>query len=139
MLQLDTCKADIKHKITCISASWLLYISQYGGIWYIKKKSNQGNLFSWWSLRRAYNYFSPSYLNNCIFSLATGHRDIIYNSRRGILGAVPPEPKISYHLFNVDSHTSKTKDIVKLIRKSKWHSQQSNHQPKLIHRIYYIL
>ena len=67
-------------------------------------------------------------LNNYIFSLGTGEGDITYNSRRGILGAVPLKEKISYHLFNVDSHASKTKDIVKLIRKSKWHSQHSNHQ-----------
>ena len=67
-------------------------------------------------------------LNNYIFSLATGHVDITYNSRRGIIGAVPLYGKISYHLFNVDSNASKTKDIVKLIRKSKWHSHQGNHQ-----------
>ena len=67
-------------------------------------------------------------LNNCIFSLDTGFGDIAYNSRRGILGAVPLKKEISYHLFNVGSNTAKTKDIVKLIRKSKWHSQYSNHQ-----------
>ena len=70
----------------------------------------------------------PSFLNNYIFSLDTGFGDITYNSRRSILGAVPLNKKISYHLFNVDSHASKTKDIVKLIRKSKWHSQHGNHQ-----------
>ena len=67
-------------------------------------------------------------LNNCIFSLATGNGDITYNSRRGILGAIPLEQKTSYHLFNVGSNASKTKDIVKLIRKSKWHSQYGKHQ-----------
>ena len=71
----------------------------------------------------------PSFLNNCIFSLGTGYGDITYNSRRGILGAIPLEKKISYHLFGVCPNASKTKDIVKLIRKSKCHSQQSNHQP----------
>ena len=63
-----------------------------------------------------------------IFSLATGDGDITYNSRRGILGAIPLEKEISYHLFNVDSKVSKTKNIVKLTRKSKWHSQYGNHQ-----------
>ena len=67
-------------------------------------------------------------MNNYIFSLATGFGDITYNSRRSIFGAVPFDKKISYHLFNVDSNASKTKDIVKLIRKSKWHHQYSNHQ-----------
>ena len=70
----------------------------------------------------------PSCSKNCIFSLGTGYGDITYNSRRSILGAVPLNEKISYHLFNVGSNASKTKDIVKLLRKSKWHSQQSNHQ-----------
>ena len=68
------------------------------------------------------------HLNNYIFSLETGVGDITYNSRRSILGAVPLERKISYHLFTVDPNASKTKDIVKLIRKSKWHSQYSNYQ-----------
>ena len=82
--------------------------------------------------------FLPSCLNNYIFSLGTGY-DITYNSRRGILGAITLGREISYHLFNVDSNASKTKDIVKLIRKSKWHSQHSNHQSWLIHRIYFTL
>ena len=72
--------------------------------------------------------FLPLSLNNYIFSLGTGDGDITYNSRRGILGAVPVDQKISYHLFDVDSNATKTKDIVKLTRKSKWHFQQSSHQ-----------
>ena len=67
-------------------------------------------------------------LNNYIFSLETGDGDITYNSRRGILGAVPLDEKISCRLFNVGSTTSKTNEIVKLIRKSKWHSQYGNHR-----------
>ena len=82
------------------------------------------------------NFFT---LNNYIFSLETGVGDITYNSRRGILGAIPLEKNFSYHLFNVGSHASKTKDIVQLIRKSKWHPQHSNRQSCLIHRIYYTL
>ena len=77
--------------------------------------------------RRIIIFYLPLF-NNYIFSLATGHGDITYNSRRGIIGAVPLYGKISYHLFNVGSNASKTKDIVKLIRKSKWHSQHSKHQ-----------
>ena len=74
-------------------------------------------------------FFYLRLLNNYIFSLGTGYGDITYNSRRIILGAASFYGKISYHLFNVGSDVSKTKDIVKLTRKSKWHSQQSNHQP----------
>ena len=66
-------------------------------------------------------------IENLFSSLGTGEGDITYNSRRGILGAVPLCKKISYHLYNIGSNASKTKDIVKLVRKSKWHSQQSNH------------
>ena len=78
-------------------------------------------------------------LNNYIFSLGTGFGDITYNSRRGILGAVPLYGEISYHLFNVDSNASQINDIVKFTRKSKWHSQQSNHRSYSIRRIYYTL
>ena len=67
-------------------------------------------------------------MNNYNFSLEADAGDIPYNSRRGILGAIPIYGRISYHLFNVDSNASKTKDIVKLIRKTKWHSQHGNHQ-----------
>mgnify|MGYP000947881788 CR=1 FL=1 len=77
---------------------------------------------------RINNYFYLHFSNNYIFSLELGCGDITYNSRRSILGAVPIISKISYHLFNVDSNAFKTKDIVKLIRKSKWHSQNSKHQ-----------
>ena len=50
-----------------------------------------------------------------------------YNSRRGILGAIPIEQNIAYHLFSIDSGASKFRgDTVKLRRKSKWHPQ---HKP----------
>ena len=47
--------------------------------------------------------------------------DVTYNSRRGMLGAICVERKIAYHLYNVT--TGKTGNIVKLIRKSRWHAQ----------------
>ena len=136
--QLDACEGDTKHEIACISASWP-FLSQYGGIWYLKKRSNQGNTFTWQSFRRYSLFYYLRRLSDYIFSLVTGYGDITYNSRRSILGAVPLDQKISYHLFNVDYNASKTKDIVKLSRKSKWHSQQSNLQLWLIHRIDYTL
>ena len=72
--------------------------------------------------------FSLHLLSVYILSLDPSYGDIAYNSRRGIFGAVPLYGRFSYHLFNVDSNASKTKDIVKLIRKSKWHSQHGKHQ-----------
>lgn len=59
-------------------------------------------------------------LNNFLFSLEiTCVGDVTYNSRRGILGAIPLYKKIGYHLFRIDANASK-EDIVKLYRKSKW-------------------
>ncbi len=61
-----------------------------------------------------------SYYSN---PLVVGDGDVAYNSRRRILSAIPVAGKIAYHLFNVDANASKTSNIVKLNRKSKWHSQ----------------
>ena len=94
----------------------------------ISKKDQIKEIYSLGELSGGIIIFYLHVSNNCIFSLETGCGDITYNSRRGILGAVPLDNTISYHLFNVGSTASKTNDIVKLIRKSKWHSQQSKHQ-----------
>ncbi len=51
--------------------------------------------------------------------------DVSYNSRRSILGAIPVAERIAYHLFAIDTSGSNAGDIVKLSRKSKWHSQYS--------------
>ena len=51
-----------------------------------------------------------------------GTRDMTYNSRRNILGALPLHQKIAYHLFSIDAYASKTEDMVKLYTKSKWHT-----------------
>ena len=58
-----------------------------------------------------------------IIILGTGCGDATHNSRRGILGAIPVTKRIAYHLYDVA--TGKASNIVKLIRKSKWHSQYS--------------
>ena len=55
-----------------------------------------------------------------IICLVTGHGDVTYNPRRGILGAISVGGKISYHLYNFAM--GKTGDVVKLVRKSQWHS-----------------
>ena len=70
-----------------------------------------------------------------IFSfLATGHGDVTYNPRRNFLGAMCVGGKIAYHLYNFG--TSKSDGIVKLMRKSRWHSQYrteaSNYYNKFI-------
>ena len=98
----------------------------------ISKKNQTKEIYSLGEVSGGIIIFYLHLLNNFIFSLDTGFGDITYNSRRGILGAVPLNKKISYHLFNVGSNASKTKDIVKLIRKSKWHSQYSNHHVFLV-------
>mgnify|MGYP007014816418 CR=1 FL=1 len=53
----------------------------------------------------------------------TGYGDVTYNPRRNFLGAMPVKGKIAYHLYNFG--TSKSDVIIKLIRKSSWHSQYS--------------
>ena len=55
--------------------------------------------------------------------LGTGDGDVTYNPRRNFLGAMCVEGKIAYHLYNFG--TSKSGGIVKLIRKTRWHSQYS--------------
>ena len=60
-----------------------------------------------------------------IFSslLESSEGDVTFNPRRSFLGAICAEGKIAYHLYGFG--TSKSDGIVKLIRKSKWHSQYS--------------
>ena len=48
-----------------------------------------------------------------------------FNSRRNIIGAIPMQEQIAYHLFKVDAGASKAKDIVRLCRKTKWYSELS--------------
>ena len=55
--------------------------------------------------------------------LVTGLGDVTYNPRRNFLGAMCVAWKIAYYLYSFG--TSKSDGIVKLIRKSKWHSQYS--------------
>ena len=43
--------------------------------------------------------------------------------KQNLLGALSVKNKIAYHLFSVDADSSDPKNTVKLIRKSKWHSQ----------------
>ena len=59
-----------------------------------------------------------------IIIVVTGHGDVTYNLRRSILGAISVGGKISYHLYNF-STSKASNNIMKLIRKSKWHSQYS--------------
>ena len=59
-----------------------------------------------------------------IISLATGEGDLTYNSRRSLFGAISVTGRIAYHLYKIT--TSKAGNNVQLIRKSRWHSQQSS-------------
>ena len=137
--RLDTCEGDTKHKnylSLCIITQKSQPICRYMTS---QKKIRSRKSILLVKSQEVWLFFYLYLLNNYIFFLDTGYGDITYNSRRGILGAVPLYGKISYHLFNVDSNASNTNDIVKRTRKSKWHSQQSNHQSWLIHRNYYTL
>ena len=67
------------------------------------------------SVTKLYLIFSPL--------LVTGLGDVAYNPRRNFLGAMSVGGKIAYHLYNFG--TSKSDGIIKLIRKSSWHSQYS--------------
>ena len=55
-----------------------------------------------------------------------GFGDVTYNPRRSILGAVSITAETAYHLWTVDANASKSEDIIKLNRKSKWHSEHGN-------------
>ena len=48
-----------------------------------------------------------------------------YNTKQGFLGAISVTNEIAYHLFSVNADCSDAKNVVKLTRKSKWHSQHS--------------
>lgn len=55
---------------------------------------------------------------------AIGHGDVTFNPRRNILGAICVGGEVTYHLFKVNSHSSKNDDAaVELYRKSKWHPE----------------
>ena len=59
-----------------------------------------------------------------------GYGDLTYNTKRNLLGAISLNKKIAYHLFTVDTNSANIKESVKLIRKSKWHSQYHNDSGK---------
>ncbi len=61
-------------------------------------------------------------------SLVVGFGDVTYNSKRSILSAIPVTGRIAYHLFTIDTSASNAGVIVKLSRKSKWHSQYSTEE-----------
>ncbi len=78
------------------------------------------NILWMWS-----NYFGIFITLIIIFPIEVGWGDVTYNYRRSILGAIPVGGRTAYHLFTIDTSTSNAGDIVKLNRKSKWHSQHS--------------
>ncbi len=65
---------------------------------------------------------------NTVIPPVVGRGDVTYNSRRSILGAIPVSRTIAYHLFTIDTNDSNAGDIVKLARKTKWHSQYSTQE-----------
>lgn len=69
-----------------------------------------------------------------------------YNARRGFLGAISVEGKISYHLFKIDvSNLTQNGNAVRLCRKSKWHTAWKFDEGGILHvkervdlRMYFI-
>ena len=55
-----------------------------------------------------------------------GLRDITYNAKRNLFGAVSIDGATAYHLFSVNASGTNRSEIVRLIRRSKWHSRDSN-------------
>ena len=58
--------------------------------------------------------------------LVTGQGDLAFNAKGHIIGAMPLQGKIAYHLFKVDRDNSKNSYSVNLVRKSKWHPRYGN-------------
>ena len=85
----------------------------------------KGKLRKYIHLRRSLEVESPVIKIYLIFFslLVTGHGEVTYNPRRNFLGAMWVGGKIAYHLYHFG--TSKSDGIIKLIRKSRWHSQYS--------------
>ena len=78
------------------------------------------------------NLFSTDMENNIIFIvLVTGFGDLTYNTKRNLLGAISISNEIAYHLFSVDINGLNIKGSIKLIRKSRWHSQYGHNEGKI--------
>ena len=50
--------------------------------------------------------------------LGTGSGDVTYNPRRNILGTIPVDGKLSYHLFGFEYEYLKTNYTAKLLKKA---------------------
>lgn len=68
---------------------------------------------------------SPN-LKWCSFLLVTGPGFAAFNPNRNVLGAISLGGEIAYHLFNIDFNASLGKYNVKLLRKSKWHTENTS-------------
>lgn len=63
-------------------------------------------------------------LNKVMFSIGISSRDMSYNSRRGILAALPPlVGRKSYHLFTISPYYQNRGQVAKLCRKPGWDSE----------------
>ena len=65
--------------------------------------------------------------NNFQFEIDTGWSNLnLQHEEESLLGVINLSGKIACHLFSVDTHYVNIKESLKLIRKSRWHSQYSN-------------
>ena len=76
-------------------------------------------------LNSLYTYNDNNHLSPL---LVTGYGDLTYNSKRNLFGAMCQSEKTAYHLFSFNTDSVNAKDVVKLSRRSKWHSQYSRKQ-----------
>ena len=49
--------------------------------------------------------------------IVTGFGDVAYNARRGLLGALPLERKVAYHLFSIGYSGQRSNYNTKLLKK----------------------
>ena len=61
-----------------------------------------------------------------------------YNTKQNLLVAISVRDKTAYHLLSIDVDYSDT-NKVKLIRRSRWHSQYSDEWSKLKLQLNYLL
>lgn len=71
--------------------------------------------------------FSLYFFLNSSFVSVTGSGGLAYNTRRGVLGAIPLNEKIAYHLYNI-RYSGVSGYRVQLIKKEKWHKEHSTYR-----------
>ena len=91
----------------------------------ISKKQKAKEIFAFPEVRGSKIDFLLVY-NYIIGFLGTGDGDVSYNSRRGILSAIPVRGSIACHIFNIGYSGQKNNNYeIKLLKKAKWNSRNN--------------